>query len=277
MRVQIEEKEFETQFVVEFSITHGPLGEGYSIGQALEGHKGYEGIFYTRRHGLHRRIGMSWKPGRLVVEIDGFEDVKANLFIQFKRSEYCTGKRSKPYQHWQTPYYEYRIDKNQQKILSDFSKRNQRTLSVIYAAPVFHLRSDFVANKRGNTIIDNSNVVRVSKLNNHSKYTFCDPDLGRAFSEPEMIEAESIKTIISNIKENGKDGVSFEQNLIDLSLIIDEVCEENKLSDYIEVMSKNRFYDFESYPDYPEHLKFLNVFSKIMSFQELTNTRWVLF
>lgn len=277
MRVQIEEKEFESQFLAEFERTHGPYSYGYSIGQAMEGQKGYEGIFYTNRHVIFRRVGLKQRrPGRLLIEIDGFDDVKANLFIQFKRSEKCVGKKSKPFHHWVQSYYEFKIEKKQQKMLSDFSNKNGRTLAVLYAAPVFHLRQDLKLHKRANTIIENSNLVRASKLNMHSRYTFISANNGKAFSEPETIDADKLENIISDLSKYANDKLSFEDNVSYLSSVIDEICRENDLFDYLVEMSKDRFKEASVLANDPNTSTFALEFSKIMTFQELTNTRWIM-
>lgn len=279
MRVQIEEKEFESQFLVEFERTHHTFNYGYAIGQTMEGHKGYEGIFYTNRHIIFHRIGLKKRRlGRLMIDIDGFEDVRANLFIQFKRSQKYIGKRSKPFRHWNQSYYEFRIEKAQQKILSDFSDKNKSTLAVIYAAPVFHLRQELKTHKRANTIIENSNLVRVSKLNNHARYTFVSPKNGKAFSEPENIDSETMEKIISSLSDSKADKLSFESNITNLGSIIDEVLRENNLFDYFEEISKDRFKELiksSNDSEMSELSALLSGLSKILTFQEITNTRWI--
>lgn len=278
MRVQIEEKEFESQFLSEFERTQGSLSYGFSIGQAMEGFRGFEGIFYTNRHGIFHRIGLGRrKKGRVLVEIEGFEDVRANLFIQFKRSAYCRGKNSKPFRHWRNDYYEFKIDKKQQKLLSDFSRTNSKSLAVIYAAPVFHLREDLKNLKKSNSIIKNSNVVKVSKLNRHSRYTFTSAKNGKAFSEPENIIADKIENIVAELLNENSIEVSFFENVSKLADTITKVCAENKLSEYLEVMSSDRFTLLKLDSDSTIPDNFFNSLSKVLVFQEMTNTRWIVF
>lgn len=271
MRVQIEEKEFEVAFMSEFDKTPGQYG--HSIGQSLEGVWGFEAILYSHLDPLFIRARTNWARGRLMKEITGFTNVRANLFVQFKRSENCTGKTSKPYQHWNSSYYEYRTTPDQQKLLEDFSQSTNST-AVIYAAPVFHLRRDLVQHKQANSVIANSNVIHVSYLNDHKRFTFTNSTNGMGFSEPERISSLDLSKLVSSLRETNENKDFFE-NLFSLSSRISLVCEKHRLSDYLENMSNLRFRELDE-QNYPEHKKALQALAKVMTFLEMTNTRWAI-
>jgi hypothetical protein len=272
MRVQIEEKEFEVAFMSEFEKTPGQYG--HSIGQALEGIWGFEAILYSDQDPLFIRARTNRARGRLMKEIAGFTTVRANLFIQFKRSENCTSKISKPYQHWKSSYYEYRTTSDQQKLLEDFSQGTNST-AVIYAAPVFHLRKDLVQHKQASSVIANSNVIHVNHLSGHKRFTFTNSTNGMGFSEPESISTLNLKELTESLleKDYNKD---FVENLLVLSSEITSVCKKNKLGDYLENMSSLRYQAIGENNDreVTENTKYLQALSKITTFLEMTNTRW---
>lgn len=269
MRVQIEEKEFEVAFMSEFEKTPGQYG--HSIGQALEGIWGFEAILYSDLRSLFLRAKANWVRGRLLREITGFSKVRGNLFVQFKRSENCTGTRSIPYKHWSSSYYEYRTTSDQQKLLEDFSQ-NTNSTAVIYAAPVYHLRKDLVRHKQANSVIDNSNVIHVSHLKGHKRFTFTSSTNGVGFSEPEKISSVNLSELIHNLK-NQSEHKNFEENLFELNASIISICEKNNLNEYLESMSKLRFSPLDE-SNFPEEAKILQSLARVTTFLEMTNTRW---
>ncbi len=54
-----------------------------------------------------------------------------------------------------------------------------------------------------NSIIDNSNVIHVSYLNGHKRYTFTNSTNGIRFSEPEEIPRVNLSELVSSLREQG--------------------------------------------------------------------------
>jgi len=272
MATQIEEKEFESQFNIELETSL--TGKTYPIGQFLENTTGYEAIVDIDDKLFWRRINYpKVRQGVQMTSIDGMNNIKANLFIQYKRSSRETSKRSLPYKHWKAPYYQYRIDQKQHKILSDFSRSNTQSLFVCYAAPVFHLRKDLIGYKQSSSIIKNSNIVSVHKLDNHKRYTFKTTKRGRAYSEPEDIETENFVESLNNVILKN-DGISLFDNTTNLYNQISEIINDDKtLKSYfqstVEMESKIRKYTIGEV-DVTKEFTYLDLFQKV------TNSKWMI-
>ena len=79
------------------------------------------------------------------------------LFLQFKLSEYMYGRRSQYRSLIGLPYYKFwitpRWQSQQHRMLVDLGNAGQQ---VYYAAPVFHLQTDFNTEFQGNTVVNRS-------------------------------------------------------------------------------------------------------------------------
>ena len=129
-------------------------------------------------------MDMSFPPRRL------------NFFVQYKRPLFvkCSG-RFRPSRmdhvrkHWGGSYYQFYLDRNQQRRLSLLENRLGKSGVVTYSCAAFHTKNDLWKFQNEKRIIKMSNFVGPGKLNGHSKYTFVKPGhYGLANPEPEEIE-----------------------------------------------------------------------------------------
>ena len=126
---------------------------------------------------------------------------KANLFIQNKISEYIKNKRTKGFNYWNKPYFKYKIDKEQQKILSSLEDKLDDKALVIYACPAFYRIKELFEIGKNNNIIKNSNFVKSSCLNSHNVYSFVNGgNHGYGFSKPSEIPTVDIIKEIKRLK-----------------------------------------------------------------------------
>lgn len=271
MSNKVSEKAFESAFIAEVG-NNLPHQYIHSIDQILEAIWGFDAMaFFPPNHPLWRRLGAPHLRGRLMRDLAGYRNVRANLFIQFKKSDRRYSKKSKPYKYWRASYYEYRIDQVQLQLLEELERRTNST-AVIYAAPVFHLASHLVQYKQNNTIIANSNLVHAHQMSGHKRYTFINTTSGVGFSEPEEISTLNFLELIAVLsKQNERK--TFLENLTELSSKITDVCEEYRLGDYLVKMSELRSRPINEYI-YPDDDKYINELAKIQTFLEIANARW---
>jgi hypothetical protein len=99
----------------------------------------------------------------------GGYDVRLNfgtfLFLQFKLSEFMYGRRA-PYRSLiGLPYYRFwitpRWQSQQHGMLVDFGNAGQQ---VYYAAPIFHLQTDFNVEFQGNTVVNRSAFINPAEI-----------------------------------------------------------------------------------------------------------------
>jgi len=99
----------------------------------------------------------------------GGYDVRLNfgtfLFLQFKLSEFMYGRRARYRSLIGLPYYRFwlspRWQSQQHRMLVDIGNVGQQ---VYYAAPIFHLQTDFNTEFQGNTVVNRSAFVNPAEI-----------------------------------------------------------------------------------------------------------------
>jgi hypothetical protein len=99
----------------------------------------------------------------------GGYDVRLNfgtfLFLQFKLSEFMYGGRASYRSLIGLPYYKFwvtpRWKSQQHRMLVDLGNIGQQ---VYYAAPIFHLQTDFNAGFQGNTVVNRSAFINPAEI-----------------------------------------------------------------------------------------------------------------
>jgi hypothetical protein len=99
----------------------------------------------------------------------GGYDVRLNfgtfLFLQFKLSEFMYGRRARYRSLIGLPYYKFwitpRWQSQQHRMLVDLGNAGQQ---VYYAAPIFHLQTDFNTEFQGNTVVDRSAFINPAEI-----------------------------------------------------------------------------------------------------------------
>lgn len=87
------------------------------------------------------------------------------LFLQFKLSEFMYGGRASYRSLIGLPYYKFwvtpRWKSQQHRMLVDLGNAGQQ---VYYAAPIFHLQTDFNAEFQGNTVVSRSALINPAEI-----------------------------------------------------------------------------------------------------------------
>lgn len=152
---------------------------------------------------------------------------RLNLFIQFKRPQYLVGKKASEWKEWNQPYYRYKLESHQQKLLHKINLISKGRAKAFYAVPAFHLSDDLFRKMQDETIIKSSNIVDASLLNGHTKCTFAEAgNIAKAHSEPTEIRGPVLEELISP-NENAQE-FSFTKNLKETSKLIKTVLEQDK-------------------------------------------------
>ena len=102
-------------------------------------------------------------------QVGGGYDVKLDfgtfLFLQFKLSEFMYGGRALYRSLIGLPYYKFwlapRWQSQQHRMLVDLGNAGQQ---VYYAAPIFHLQTDFNAEFQGNTVVNRSAFISPAEI-----------------------------------------------------------------------------------------------------------------
>jgi hypothetical protein len=186
--------------------------------------------------GSGRLIGMSIPIiNEEVRRLSGYiKEYKFNLFVQYKRPVYITRAHGKEWDSWGGPYFRFKINSDQQDALLNMEKISNKRAEVVYASAAFSKYEkmfDFVLN---NKIILNSNICNVSRLIDHSTYTYASAGgHGIAHSEPVPVESDTLEAII----ERGmlQYGVPYNQHIKrtakDINQLIATGSREAKLID----------------------------------------------
>ena len=122
-----------------------------------------------------------------------FPPRRLNFFAQYKRPLFVGrlrhSKIDRSGRYWGRPYYQFYIDRNQQRRLSLLEGKLGKSGVVTYSCAAFHTKAALWRFQNEKRIVRMSNFVGPGKLNGHSKYTFVEPGhYGFANPEPEKIE-----------------------------------------------------------------------------------------
>ena len=217
MKCEFEEKTYEQYHNIEL------LGKSkifFPPGQIRENILGFDSALFSKNRKFWKLWGVLkwwfWPPVPRGVYLDIFWDdlkeiidkeirleFKFNICVQYKRSEYMKSNRAKEFTYWRCPYYRYDIDVHQQQILSQIERRVNDQAIVVYAAPAFHTNKELFDYFGAGKLVENSNYVKPSILDNHQRWTYVNSGtVGWAFSEPEGKESIKLMNYINIVKEN---------------------------------------------------------------------------
>jgi hypothetical protein len=124
------------------------------------------------------------------VALPGFP---VSVVLQYKRADFLTRAIASQYDHWQAPYYRFRLTEHQQETLAQLERAVGLAAVVRYASPVFHEYEVLEHHQLNRRILQNSNFVSPQKLTNgHSVWTYQQAgNDGYANPEGEKIPAEN--------------------------------------------------------------------------------------
>jgi len=234
MKCEFEEKSFEAAFNTELTRRTNLF---FAPGQCAEGWLGFDFSLYLddpilwelfvyirRRRRTRRGIGITLQEmeGWLDDAVRRAPDIKHNLFIQYKRSDYLKGPRAKERSSWSKPYYRYKITSHQHKLLKDISKNANGRAAVVYAAPAFYKSKTLYQLQISAKIIESSNIADVGLIGmSHKHFTFDSAgNFGKGHSKPEDVESPSFDNIIEKISSSQPQ--PFIQHIKELGALINE-------------------------------------------------------
>jgi len=240
MKCEFEEKSFETAFNAELTrrtnlffapsqCAEGRLGFDFSL--YLDDPFLWEHFSYLRhRRRIRRGIGITLQEmeGWLGDVAQHAPDIKHNLFLQYKRSDYLKGPRAKERSSWSGPYYRYKITPHQHKLLKTISTNANGRAAVVYAAPAFYKSKTLLQLQISAKIIESSNISDVGLIGtSHKHFTYDGAgNLGKGHSKPEDIESPSFDNIIEKVSSSQPR--PFKQHIKELGALINESVSDSK-------------------------------------------------
>jgi len=217
MLAEFEEKQYEQLINIELTRGHNLL----PIGQSQENFCGFDGALWTAHPRFWQYITfylprwarielplsqLGWPrlwpgnlpkgitieelgelcEGRLNLIVRKLPQIRFNVLIQYKRSEYMRSPKSREWVYWEQPYYRYKLVRWQLETLVRIAQRVGKRAIVVYAAPSFYTIRDLIIYAEQQQLVANSNFRRALDLKGHWVYTFIAPgSAGKAFSELE--------------------------------------------------------------------------------------------
>jgi hypothetical protein len=200
---------------------------------------------------------------------------RANLFIQHKRPEYLFRRDSKEYNNWNQNYFRYKLDLDQQSDLSRLeSNVSHNDALVIYACPACPTFAELHSSAMSQRIVENSNFVKASDLDNHSRYTFISGGTeGLAFSEPSKIKSLELKKELSELSgEEHKDNFQFISSLSENITSVIENSDEVFQHSYRSVL--NSFEKTDEETKNMKDKKTKEFIHKIYAYLFVSNIQW---
>lgn len=238
MWAEFKEKTFETAFVGELRLVTKFV---YAPDQCDENFLGFDASAFVpweflppilhcvRSRRWHHMVGISAK------EIDQFgkelnrrlPPFRLNLFLQFKRPQYLERKNAAEWSFWKQKYFRYKLESQQQKLLSKIGVIGKGRAVAVYAVPAFHKSDALFKHQIDNAVIENTNVLNAALLSGHSKCTFVKAgSSGMGHSEPEEISCQPIREIID--EHMSQEGVLFTRHIKDTADTIKQLFEDEE-------------------------------------------------
>lgn len=282
MRIQYEEKTFEGYFNVELANSSDIY---FPIGQVQEGSIGADAVALTRNRWLWRRLGYPYwlhpkyrgLPFREIAEemeiflekeIANIPDISANIFFQYKRSEYLVTSQASEWAHWMRSYFRYDIYPRQQALLEHLNTKFQKSVLILYAAPAVKGVNELVDYYCNRKIISNTNFRPAADLTGHARNTFIDAGTHSwACSEP--IRHEHFD-LLENLREQRSFNQTNSESIVSLSKGVGEVLLDSPLGKaFSALVERYEILQFE------RPIPLLNAHIVMAAFRELTGIQWV--
>ena len=129
-----------------------------------------------------------------------------NLFLQYKTPEKLVASHASEWSSWKSPYFRYRLDKNQRDILVNIDSHAYGSSLVFYGSPAFIEALQLWKRTLSGDILLHSNFVPASYLAGHSRYTYVDAvGLGRGHSEPKDFPIRPFTEVVLEGIRSGPD------------------------------------------------------------------------
>lgn len=219
MFAEFEEKEFESYFNLHLK----PIMPSFWCpGQVLEGAIGFDGaamidlghigyilgrINHSRYWHLRRgvRLDSGWVKDIFDVLDHAMPPYKFNFFAQYKRPERLTRSNADQWGSWRGPYYRYKVEGNQNRLLCKLESICGSGAVVSYCCPAFHTKKELWDANNVGQILHRTNYAPPSRLENHHTYSFVAPGArGKGHSEEEEIVGKTLEEMIALGNEANK-------------------------------------------------------------------------
>lgn len=242
MKAQFKEKTFETAFVGELRLLTNELFapdqcDEFFLGFDAAAHIPWEFLPpilpFMRRRRWGRLFGISASEigdfGRRLN--DRLPPFRLNLFIQFKRNEYMKTSNAKERPHWNTPYFRYKIEARQQKLMAKIADVAQGRAASVYAAAAFYLSDELFNYQANETVIENSSIASAKLLSGHKVFSYNSAgNFGIGHSDPEEIQSPSIEEILEQSRKS--EALPFTQHVKATAEFLNEISSIDKETKY---------------------------------------------
>lgn len=282
MRIRYEEKTFEGYFNVELANSSDVY---FPLGQVQEGNIGADAVALTQNRWLWRQVGHPYwlhpkfrgLPFREIAEememflgkeIANIPNIRANIFFQYKRTEYLVTSHASEWSHWMRPYFRYEIYPDQQALLEHLNSKFQQSVLILYAAPALQDVNELVDYHCNRKIIANTNFRPAADLTGHAKNTFINAGTHSwACSEPVRHEHFDL---LRNLREQRSFNQSNTESIVFLAKGVGEVLLDSPLAKTFSAL-------IEQYgiSQFERKTPLLNAHIVMAAFRELTGIQWV--
>lgn len=214
-RAEFEEKEYEMCVAPELAERNGGAGSAclFPAGQVLEHTLGYDtAADPVARNRIWRALGV-WRPTGvqllpalwpasrrpLAAELPGHV---VSLILQYKRPEYLRGPRAAQWRFWRQPYFRFRRDADQHRVLRRLETKLSDEVVVRYAAPAFWQRAELEQRHWTRSVLESSGFVSPNALGAHHVWTYVAPGVnGRANPASRTIPFDTVERLLAKVRE----------------------------------------------------------------------------
>jgi hypothetical protein len=238
MLAEFKEKTYEKYFGFELA---RQTNVTFSPDQCDEAFLGFDDAFLVPGRFLTRRLPhmrrKRWARGFPLSELDHIADelgrhlppFKFNLFVQYKRPEYLSRASASEWSCWQNSYFRYETTPHQHVLLAKLEKQSHGRAATVYAAPAFWRSEELYTHAQSETIITQSNIASVGRLNGHSRFSYLSAGCaGKGHSDPVDIESQRIAQIFE--AGMSQEGRAFNQHIKSAALQIEEAVKGDELA-----------------------------------------------
>jgi hypothetical protein len=178
----------------------------FSPDQCDEAFLGFDDAFFLPWPFLPHLRRRRWarRPGLTISELDHIGDeisqrlrlFKFNLFVQYERPEYLSRPSAVEWPCWGKPYFRYETTPHQHALLAKIERQSHGRAATVYAAPAFWSNNDLWSHVTSESIVAQSNIASVGRLNGHSRFSYLAAGcVGKGHSDPVGIESPAIEQV----------------------------------------------------------------------------------
>lgn len=208
---EFEEKQFESGLQWELSAQSPDFFPSAGV---LEAAVGYDFALSPGKVAIWDLLQAGFPPGVLLTPAlwpgsgrpatSRLPDRLVSLIVQAKRPEWLDHWRAGQYHHWRGPYFRFRTNAEQQRVLEHLERAIAAKALVRYASPAFLGYGELLRHQRAAMIAENSSFVSPAVLAGHQIWSYDGPGtMGYANpgDEGESYESDTIETLLGRASE----------------------------------------------------------------------------